>query len=74
MRSVADRLRGEIVERVLRMTPAERVDLTARLAEDDLRLFAAAHHVDQNEARGRLARQRQRGRHASGAVAALLHE
>jgi hypothetical protein len=74
MRSVADDLRAELIERVLRMTPAERVALTGRLAEDDVRLFAAARQIDESRARRLLARQRQVGRRTSGAIAALLHE
>ena len=74
MRSVADQLRGEMVERVRQMTPAQRIALTARLAADDARLFAAAQRIDESKARRLLARQRQVGRRPSGAIDALFDE
>jgi hypothetical protein len=74
MKSVADLARDEMVERVRQMTPAQRVELTARLAADDARLFAAARRIDEGTARRLLARQRQIGRRPSGAIDALLCE
>lgn len=74
MRSVADDLRAELVDRVLQMTPAERVALTARLAEDDVRLFAAARMIPKSEARRLLMLQRRSGRRASAAMDVLFDE
>ncbi len=72
MRSVADGLRAELVERVLQMTPADRVALTALLAADDVRLFAAARRIPEREARRLLMRQRRSGRRRSPAIDALF--
>jgi len=72
MRSVADQLRGEMVERVRQMTPAQRVALTARLAADDLALFAQAQGLDVLTARRLLGRRRQSGRIRSLAMEGIL--
>ncbi len=72
MRSVADTLRGELFQRVLEMTPAERVALTGRLAAEDIRLFAAARRIPAREARRLLMLQRRNGRRPSPAIDALF--
>ncbi len=72
MRSVVDSLRAELVERVLQMTPDERLALTARLAADDVRLFAAARRIPVQEARRLLMLQRRSGRRPSPSIDALF--
>jgi hypothetical protein len=62
---VADELRRELRERILAMTPAERIALTARLAESDLDLFCSARQIPRDEARRLLIRARQAGRRPS---------
>jgi hypothetical protein len=62
VRSVADDLRGGLAERVRAWTPDERVALTARLAGEDLDLFATARQLPRDVAREMLRRQRQVGR------------
>ena len=62
MPSVADDLRRALRERILAMTPGERIALTARLAESDLDLFCAARQIPRDEARRLLVRARQAGR------------
>jgi hypothetical protein len=62
MRSVADDLRRELGERILTLSPGERIALTARLAELDLELFCSARRIPRGEGRRLLARARQAGR------------
>ena len=71
MRSVADDLRRALGERLQRLPVHERVALAARLAEDDLRVFAQARGLDEREARGILTRARRLGRRPSAAIDAL---
>ncbi len=71
MKSVADDLRVETRERAAKMTPGERVALTARLAADDVRMLAAARQLPEDAARKLLAERRRVGRHPSGAIDAL---
>jgi hypothetical protein len=77
MHSVADNLRRELRERVLAMSPEERIDLTARLAESDLDLFCSARGIPRDEARKVLIRTRELGRRpsrvAQGATPCLTH-
>jgi hypothetical protein len=68
MRSVADRLRDEDRQRMLAMTPAERLELSLRLGERDLTLYCAAHGVSRADARLQLQRNRQKGRNPSRAA------
>ncbi len=68
MKSVADDLRVETRERVAKMTPEERIALTARLAADDLRMLAIARQVSDDAARKLLADRRRAGRRRSGAI------
>jgi len=49
-------------DRVLAMTPGERIALAFTLGEDDLRLYMAAAGVDRQAAPARLRRTRQHGR------------
>ena len=44
------------------MTPAERVELSLRLGDDDLEVFRLAHCLSHEEARRELSRRRQQGR------------
>ncbi|MBP1634456.1 MAG: hypothetical protein H6Q10_1030 [Acidobacteria bacterium] len=62
MPSVADGLRRELRDRVAAMSPAERIELTARLAEWDLDMYCAARGVSRDEGRRQLVRARQEGR------------
>jgi len=65
MRSVADDLRRESVERARRMTIAERVREAFELGDRDLAAFASFQGLSLPEARRRLDRQRQAGRRFS---------
>ena len=65
MTSVADRLRDESRQRVLAMSPAQRMELALRLGDEDARLYAAANAVSDEEARMLLARRRRAGRQPS---------
>jgi hypothetical protein len=73
MRSVADALRRQDREELLRLSPAERVRLALALGERDLEAFRAAHSpaLSRHEAARRLDRRRQLGRQPSGCMAAL---
>jgi hypothetical protein len=62
MDSVRDGLRRDTIERVLALTPRERIDLAFSLGEDDLRLFMQTHRLDRPSAIARLRAQRQAGR------------
>jgi hypothetical protein len=68
MKSVADALPASLRERVMAMTPDERVTLTARLAEADLDIFCAARGMARAEARQLLERQRESRRRTSCAA------
>jgi len=68
MKSVADALRVSLRERVMAMTPDERVTLTARLAESDVDIFCAARPMARAEARQLLERQRESSRRPSCAA------
>ena len=68
MKSVADALRASLRERVMAMTPDERIALTARLAEADLDIFCAARRMARSEARQLLERRRESRRQASCAA------
>jgi len=65
VRSIADDLRRETVERVKALAPAERIRLAIRLAERDAASYARARGLSLDEAREALARQRRRGRRPS---------
>ena len=68
MKSVADALRASLRERVMAMTPDERVGLTARLAEADLDIFCAAGRMPRAEARQMLEQRRESRRPTSCAA------
>ena len=65
MRSVADNLRHERQQELLRLTPAERVALALRLGRRDVETFAATQGVTFEEARALLRQRGQRGRRKS---------
>ena len=66
MRSrVADEVRREQAEEVMRMTPAERLALAQRLRERGIADFMQARRVTRAEAIAEIRRQRQIGRRAS---------
>ena len=74
MRSVADELRVEDRERVLAMTPAERVALALALGDRDLEIFRAAQQpgLSREEAARILDRQRHAGRGRSRCLEELI--
>lgn len=65
MHSVADDLRRELRERVVALSPGERVALAIRLAESDLDLFCSARQIPRDQARRLLMRARRAGRRPS---------
>jgi hypothetical protein len=65
MRSVADDLRREEREKILAMTPAERIALVESMVEDGIALYAAGQHLTREEAVRRIRASRQRGRRFS---------
>jgi hypothetical protein len=66
MRSaLAEALRREQRERFARMTPAERIAMTARLAEEGLAMLMAAQRIDRTAAMHVLRRSRAVGRKPS---------
>jgi hypothetical protein len=65
MSDVAKQLHTEELERLARMTPAERVHEALRLGQAAITAYAAAHGVDRDEARRRLERASQAGRRHS---------
>jgi hypothetical protein len=69
MRSVADDFRSESRRDLARLTPAERVELSLRLGDDDVALLRAARDIRDDEARRLIARSRQHGRVPSAAAA-----
>lgn len=72
MSTVADRLRFESLERLRRMTPAERLDEALLLGEQAIDAYAAAHGVGRDEARRRLERGSQAGRRLSRVMLDVL--
>jgi hypothetical protein len=65
MSTVAERLRFESLERLRKMTPAERLEEALLLGERAIDAYAAAHGVSRAEARRRLERGSQAGRRLS---------
>ncbi len=65
MRSVADDLRREQREKILAMTPAERIAMVQSAAEDGIALFAAGQRLTREEAIRQIRASRQRGRRFS---------
>jgi len=72
MRSVADELKAEDRERLLAMTPAERVARALALGRRDREIFRAGQGLTPEEARRLLDRQRQVGRHRSRCLEELI--
>ena len=70
MKSVADELRRELTLRSQSSTAEERIELSLRLGDDDVALFAAAESIAPEEARSRLQKRRQLGRRTSIGTAA----
>ena len=71
MKSVADRLRAEDRQRLLRLSPAERVALALALGERDLETYRRARGLSRRDAQRLLERQRQHGRRPSRCLLAL---
>jgi predicted transcriptional regulator len=65
MRSVADDLRREQREKILAMTPAQRIALVESMLEEGLALYAAGQQVTREEAIRQIRASRQRGRRFS---------
>jgi hypothetical protein len=65
MPSVADDLRRMLCDRLRAMSPADRLALTASLAEWDLDLFCGAQHMARDAARRLLVSRRHAGRRPS---------
>ncbi len=72
MSSVASALREASRERARRMTPAERLEESLALGRRAIRAYAAAHGLDEREARLRLERAAQAGRSPSRVMRQLL--
>jgi len=62
MSAVAAELRRLTIERILALSPAERIALALHLGDDDLALFARVQNIPHSEALRRLRQTRQRGR------------
>ena len=65
MRSVADEMRREARRRLSGLSPRQRLELSERLAADDLDLFRRVHGLSLEEARSRLDARREAGRRPS---------
>jgi hypothetical protein len=72
MSAVADQLRLESLERLRRMTPAERLAEALALGDSAIESHAAAHGLDPDEARRRLERSGQAGRRSSRVMLAII--
>jgi len=72
MRSVADDLREELQEEVLRLPFEERMELALRLGERGLKMFQQASGLDRETALRELQRQRQAGRTPSKCMTELI--
>jgi len=65
MRSVADDLKREQREKILAMTPAQRIAMVEASVEDGIALYAAGQHLTREEAVRRIRASKQRGRRLS---------
>jgi len=65
MRSVADDLKREQREKILAMTPAQRIAMVEASVEDGIALYAAGQHLTREEAVRRIRASKQRGRRFS---------
>jgi len=72
MRSVADALREELQDEVLRLPFEERMALVLRLGERGLELFQQASGLDRESALRELQRQRQASRIPSKCISDLI--
>jgi YD repeat-containing protein len=72
MSTVADRLRLESLERLRKMTPAERLTEALVLGDHAIDDHAAAHRLDRDEARRRLERSSQAGRRSSPVMRGII--
>lgn len=72
MRSVADEFRERDREAILRLSPAERMELAFQLGEADLAAFCQAQGVDRETGIRLLQRRRQAGRTPSACMDALI--
>lgn len=72
MRSVADDLRDELQDEVLRLPFEERMALSLQLGERGLELFCQASGLDREAAIRELQRQRQAGRTPSKCMSELI--
>lgn len=65
MSSVADDLRAQRTRELLLQSPAERVDLSLRLGDEDVAVVCAARAMSEHDARLMIQRSRQVGRRPS---------
>lgn len=72
MRSVADDLRDELEEEMLRLPLEERMKLALQLGERGLEMFRQANGLDRETALRELQRQRQAGRTPSKCISDLI--
>ena len=72
MRSVADELRYQDREAVMRLSASDRVALALSLGERDADAFGHAHRLPRAEAVRAIERQRQAGRRASACMRAII--
>jgi hypothetical protein len=72
MSTLAETLRAQALERLRRMTPAERLAEAMGLGLAAIGAYAAAHGLDHDEARRRLERAAQAGRRSSRVMQELI--
>ena len=72
MKSVADQLRRERLQRETRLTSSGRLTLVLRLGRQAIARYAAAHGVSQRESKLALQRNRQAGRRPCACIDELL--
>ena len=72
MSAIADQLRLESLERLRKMTPAQRLEEALVLGEQAIASYAAAHGLDPDEALRRLERSGQAGRRSSRVMRGII--
>lgn len=72
MRSVADDLRDELQEDLLRLSVEERMALALRLGERGLEMFRQANGLDRETALREIQRQQQAGRRSSKCMSEVI--
>lgn len=72
MSTIAERMRLESLERLRKMTPAERVAESLALGDSAIESYATAHRLDRDDARRRLERASQAGRRFSRVMLDVL--